>query len=271
MYKPGAVACIFIILLLSTAGCSILSTTPNPVVKQGATGEPSTADLPPLPEQYFAQPTGSLMSGPELTTPTLPERLPLIVPAQMTTINATSLNSTDSSGGTTNPGTNRSAAAVPVAQFTTNTALGYAPLTIQFRDSSLNIPVSWSWDFGDSSYAFLQNPSHTYTAGGEFPAVLTAANPAGSGSFSKNISVYAPGFSVTPDHGAAPLTVTFTDTGSGFPQPTGWFWDFGDGSTCLARNKVHQYGMAGTYTVKYRISGPAGTVWVNKTAAVTVT
>jgi PKD repeat protein len=271
MYNPAAVACMFIILLVSTAGCSILSTTPNTTGKQGIAGEASIADLPPLPEQYVAPPLGTPHAGPAVTTPTLRERLLLIVPEQKTTINGTGLSGTGTNSSTTGTSTGNSSASVPVAQFTTTTALGYAPFIVQFMDSSLNTPVSWSWDFGDNSYSFLQNPSHTYTTWGQYRVVLTAANAAGSSSFSSNISVFAPGFSVSPDHGAAPLSVTFTDVSSGYPHPTAWLWDFGDGSTCPSQNKIHTYILPGTYDVKLRISGPAGTVWVNRTAAVMVT
>jgi PKD repeat protein len=263
-------ACIFIILLISTAGCSILSITPNPAVKQGVSDEASSAELPPVPEQYVAPPVGTPETRLAVITPTLPGTLPRIVPAQLTTINGTGLSGNGTNSSTSDTSTTISSATVPVAQFTANTAMGYAPLTVQFMDSSLNIPASWSWDFGDTWYSFLQNPSHTYNAGGQYTVRLTAANGAGSSRFSSNISVYAPGFSVTPDHGAAPLTVTFTDTGSGSPQPTAWFWDFGDGSTCISQNKIHMYVQSGIYDVKLRISGPAGTIWVNKTAVVTV-
>jgi|WetSurMetagenome_2_1015567.scaffolds.fasta_scaffold64283_2 PKD repeat protein len=271
MYKPAAVACIFIILLASTAGCSILPATPNTTGKQGIAGEASTADLPQLPEQYVAPPLGTLRSGPTVTNPTLPERLPRILPEQRTTINGTGLSGNGTNASTTVTSTTISSASVPVAQFTANAALGYAPFTVQFMDSSLNTPVSWSWDFGDNSYSFLQNPSHTYNTGGQYRVILTAANAAGSSSFSNNTSVYAPGFSVSPDHGAAPLAVTLTNTGTGSPQPSTWLWDFGDGTTCASENKVHTYVLSGTYDVKFRVSGPAGTTWVNKTAAVTVT
>jgi PKD repeat protein len=206
-----------------------------------------------------------------VTPSTLPERLPPIVPEQRTTINGTGLSGNGTNSSTTGTSTTNSSASVPVSQFTTNTAMGYAPLTVQFMDSSLNLPVSWSWDFGDNSYSFLQNPSHIYNAGGQYRVILTAANAAGSSSFSSNISVYAPGFSVSPDHGAAPLAVTLTNTGSGYPQPSTWLWDFGDDSTCTSENKIHTYVQSGTYDVKFRVSGPAGTTWVNKTAAVTVT
>ena len=265
MYKPGIMSCFLIILLVSTAGCSILTTTPNPTIKQGISGEASTAELPPLPEQYVAPPPGTPETGPALSTPTLLPFLPLIVPAQMTTINGTGLSSNNPYSIPSIPN-----ASAPVVQFTTNMAMGYAPLIVRFADSSQNTPVSWSWDFGDNSYSFLQNPYHTYTVGGLYHVTLTAANAAGSGSFTSNISVYTPGFSINPDHGTAPLTVTFTDTGSGYPQPTTWFLDFGDGSNSTSQNIIHTYVLPGTYDVKFRISGPEGVVWVNKTAAVTV-
>jgi PKD repeat protein len=268
MYSPGLVAGIFIILILSTAGCSGHPSPANTTGKQGVAAEVPAA-LPPLPEQYNAVPAVTPQDRPAVTTPAVPEEIPLIEPAQISTINGTSLsNSSNSTSGTT---TTITGATVPVAQFTAGTAMGYAPLNIQFTDASLNNPSVWSWDFGDGASSFLQNPSHTYSAGGQFPVTLTAANSAGSDSFSSNISVFAPAFTAIPDHGAAPLAVTFTDTGSGYPPPTAWLWDFGDGITCPSQNKIHTYVLPGTYDVKLRITGPAGSVWVNRTSAVTVT
>ncbi len=47
--------------------------------------------------------------------------------------------------------------------------------------------------------------------------------------------------------GAAPLTVHFTDKSGG--SPTGWQWDFGDGSYSTLQNPVYTYNTPGTYTV----------------------
>ena len=45
--------------------------------------------------------------------------------------------------------------ALPVANFT----FLISGLVVAFTDGSLNAPVSWSWDFGDSTTSNIQNPS----------------------------------------------------------------------------------------------------------------
>jgi PKD repeat protein len=268
MYKSGTLACILIMMLVCTSGCSLSSGDQKNSSKPGISSE-SVAKIPELPDEYSAPPQARPKTGPASpVTPTLTEKIPDLVPAQRTTINGTdsSGNSTDSN--TTTPITD---ASVPVAQFISDVTAGYAPLAVRFTDASQNIPTAWSWDFGDRRTSFLQNPMHTYSTGGFYTVRLIAANKAGSSGYSGNISVYAPGFSAAPVNGKAPLTVTFTETGTGYPEPTEWNWDFGDGSACSSREKIHVYTSPGTYEVKLRISGTAGTTWVNRSAAVTVT
>jgi len=55
-----------------------------------------------------------------------------------------------------------------------------------------------------------------------------------------------------PVSGTVPLTVTFTDLSTG--SPTMWAWDFGDGTTDMIANPVHQYMIPGTYTVRLTVS-----------------
>lgn len=54
-------------------------------------------------------------------------------------------------------------------------------------------------------------------------------------------------FEATPASGPAPLTVSFTDTSTGYI--VGWGWDFGDGTTSFNQNPMHSYWENGTYTV----------------------
>ena len=58
-----------------------------------------------------------------------------------------------------------------------------------FMDQSTNSPTTWAWDFGDGTTSDLQNPSHTFTASGDFEVCLTASNEAGSGNSCQTVSV----------------------------------------------------------------------------------
>ena len=66
------------------------------------------------------------------------------------------------------------------------------------------------------------------------------------------------GFSADTTQGAAPLTVTFTDSSSN--SPTGWQWDFdNDGSTdATNQNPVYIFPAAGTYSVRLTAANAAG-------------
>lgn len=69
----------------------------------------------------------------------------------------------------------------PVADFTGTPSSGYAPLTVQFTDLSLNDPTSWSWDFGDGiGTSAEQNPSYAYINIGTYTVTLIATNAFGS-------------------------------------------------------------------------------------------
>ncbi len=68
---------------------------------------------------------------------------------------------------------------LPVANFSTNIISGYAPLTVQFNDSSQNA-TSWSWDFGDGQISSAQDPINTYYSAGTYTVSLIASNANGS-------------------------------------------------------------------------------------------
>jgi PKD repeat protein len=150
----------------------------------------------------------------------------------------------------------------PIANFVASPRSGAAPLAVAFTDASSNAPTSWSWNFGDSSTSTSQNPSHTYTSGGNYTVSLRATNSAGYDDESKAsyISVSGSGapvanFTGNPTSGTAPLNVAFTDSSSG--SPTSWSWNFGDSSTSTSQNPSHTYAV-GTYTVSLRATNAGG-------------
>lgn len=52
--------------------------------------------------------------------------------------------------------------------------------------------------------------------------------------------------------GAAPLTVHFTDRSPG--SPTGWQWDFGDGSSSIRQDPTHTFQTSGEYNVTLTVT-----------------
>jgi PKD repeat protein len=171
-------------------------------------------------------------------------------------------------------------APVEQANFTANTTSGFAPLAVQFNDTSKNSPIAWYWDFGDSTsnqpISDLQNPTHTFNIAGNHTVTLTTAtgvpNDQGSANSLKTstksmvINVLAPiapvsNFTATPMNGTAPLNVTFTDTSVNLP--TSWNWSFGDGQfhNGTTANPTHEYKnrTGGNYTVSLTASNAQGT------------
>jgi len=157
----------------------------------------------------------------------------------------------------------------PDADFTASPQSGAAPLTVQFTDTSLRA-AAWSWNFGDGATSTEQNPAHTFTAAGAYNVELTVTNEAGSSSRFMTITVTplppVADFTASPQSGAAPLTVQFTDASS---NAATWSWAFGDGSTSTSQNPSHTYSAAGTYTVTLTVTNAAGTSTKNTQIVVT--
>lgn len=71
-------------------------------------------------------------------------------------------------------------------------------------------------------------------------------------------------FSANPVTGAPPLPVQFTDLTSG--SPTGWRWNFGDGTRSTLQNPIHVYGGIGRYTVTLEVENRESQNIIRKTA-----
>ena len=117
----------------------------------------------------------------------------------------------------------------PVAEFTTDTSSGSAPLSVQFTDFSTGYAITGrAWDFDDDGTidSTEQNPVHTYTAAGTYTVNLTITNAAGSSTEVKTAYVTVTGpeepiLSITP--AASPLPIGKTTMVRVFigPLPTG--------------------------------------------------
>ncbi|WP_206319364.1 PQQ-dependent sugar dehydrogenase [Actinacidiphila epipremni] len=106
--------------------------------------------------------------------------------------------------------------ALPVAAASANRTSGPAPLAVNFSSSGSKDPaggsLTYTWDFGDGATSTAANPGHTYTAVGNYTAVLTVTNAAGKSATAS--------LAVTAGNTAPTLTIN--------SPPNGGLFDWGD-------------------------------------------
>ncbi len=132
----------------------------------------------------------------------------------------------------------------PVADFSVNSVC--LNQVAQFNDlstASIDAITSWKWYFGDGDSSSAQNPTHLYTAFGNYQVILIVDNGFCQDSDTLDVTVEAnPTAAFTPDvdNGCSRLTVNFTNASS--VNATTFTWDFGDGSPqVVARDTNHTY------------------------------
>ena len=120
--------------------------------------------------------------------------------------------------------------------------------TISFTDNSLN-PTSWSWNFGDSTFSSVQNPTHQYVSSGNHLVTLLVYNACDTDSVQININLPViqsanAAFTLTVDTCTGIVTFNNQSTNS-----LSFIWHFGDGDSSIQSNPTHQYAQSGNYNV----------------------
>jgi PKD repeat protein len=136
--------------------------------------------------------------------------------------------------------------------------------------------ASYSWTFGDGGTSTLQNPSHSYAAGGSYTATLRVTDNQGAASTTTSKTV-----TVTPPNQAPTANFTFSCSGLGCnftstsSDPDGsiasYSWTFGDGGTSTLQNPSHSYAAGGSYTATLRVTDNQGAASATTSKTVTVT
>jgi gliding motility-associated-like protein len=157
--------------------------------------------------------------------------------------------------------------AQPVVNFSATPLSGCFPLPVQFTD--LSAPGSgtitqWEWDFGDGNTSSLPNPSHTYTAAGNYNVSLRITNSNGC---IRNVTrlqyvqisngVHAGFSNSVPNSCTPPVNIAFQNLSTGTGALT-YQWNFGDGNTSAQANPSHNYNSAGNYTVQLIVTNSTG-------------
>ncbi|WP_172623124.1 PKD domain-containing protein [Flavisolibacter ginsenosidimutans] len=150
---------------------------------------------------------------------------------------------------------------IPKASFIADkTAFCQAPATVNFTDASQNA-VSYEWNFGDGATSSQQNPSHTYTAFGNYTVKLKTTNALGcadSSTLTVTISKPVITLSGLPQEGCVPYTANFVASVSSPDPVVTYAWDFGDGASSSAAAPSHTYTAQGTYTVTLKVTTQSG-------------
>ncbi len=157
--------------------------------------------------------------------------------------------------------------AKPTSNFSATPLTGCFPLPVSFTDLSTpgsGTITNWLWDFGDGNTSTSQNPSHTYSASGNYTVSLSVTNSNGcSKSFTRtsyvSISngVSAAFTSSIPSSCAAPQTITFQNQSTG-TGTISYLWSYGDGATATGLAPPHTYSAAGSYTVQLVVTNSTG-------------
>lgn len=172
-------------------------------------------------------------------------------------------------------------------------AFNYTPVcpgnSVNFTDASTTPAgsiVSWNWNFGDppsgpNNTSTLQNPSHTYNAGGPYTVTLVVVSTNGCiDTLVQTVNVnYQPVADFGMTGGCLNEGITFSDSSTVIGGTiTTWSWNFGDASTSTVQDPTHVYASSGTYNVTLIVTSNQGcmdtitlpaTIFGNPTAAFT--
>jgi gliding motility-associated-like protein len=144
------------------------------------------------------------------------------------------------------------------ASFTTPQAMCQGS-NIQFTNTSVPVPASVIWYYGDGNTSTQINGSHTYTSAGNYVVKVVANFGACTDSAIRNITILAKPVAAFASSDTAdckaPFTVNFTDEST---NATGYTWYFGDGNTSTQQNPSHTYNNTGRFTVKLVVTNANG-------------
>jgi gliding motility-associated-like protein len=132
---------------------------------------------------------------------------------------------------------------------------------MSFETETTSGATVWQWDFGDGNSSDQENPTHTYSAPGEYQVTLILQGGCQNDTVVRTVTVFDPptaSFVMDPDIVSTRTPATFIYNGSG---GTTFLWDFGDGSEVNQENSpTHLYGVDGFYTASLTTTDANGCV-----------
>jgi PKD repeat protein len=260
-------------------GFITVSSPPSPVIPVPVISADTTAGNAPLTVQFssadsiVASPTAYLWTFGDgntsvLANPEFTYSIPGTYDVALQVTNSSGTNTTTMTSYITV--SSPPSPVLPIPVITADTTTGNAPLNVQFSsaDSIVTMPTAYLWTFGDGNTSVQANPSHSYAVAGTYDVALSITNSSGTNVTTMNGYITAspapsgalplPAFTADTTSGAVPLTVQFSSAPSDVVSPTGYLWNFGDGSTSVLENPSHEYTAVGLYDVSFRITNSSG-------------
>jgi PKD repeat protein len=144
------------------------------------------------------------------------------------------------------------------AEATSSPLSGLAPLNVSLSATATGGTgvYVFDWDFGDGSvHSAEQNPSHTYSVGGDYVATVTVTDSA-SATASASVGISVTHHCWVACSASVPLATgaghTTSFVGSATPADcsgaVSYLWDLGDGQTSAQQSPSHAYAAAGLYS-----------------------
>jgi PKD repeat protein len=147
-------------------------------------------------------------------------------------------------------------------------------LTVDFTNTStVTGTPTFLWDLGDGNTSSIENPSHTYSADGDYTVCLTVTDDCATDSTCVIVSANSTPPCVDPTAAfsfSGDPSVDFTDMSSvtGSSIPVTYSWDFGDTGTSTDQNPTHLYTTNGNFTVELTVTDSCGTDVTSQTVTI---
>src|SRR5690554_1878217 len=164
-------------------------------------------------------------------------------------------------------------APTPSASFSINEPLLCSRKDINFTNNSTNTTgnTTYNWDFGDGNSSSATNPTHTYTAVGNYNVTLTVSNGPGCSNTTipqtvnvgetPIINISGSDISGDMQHcftAGDPVTNMDVDFVNYTTGAATHFWDFGDGNTSTDPAPTNNYGSFGVFDITYTATSADG-------------
>ena len=142
--------------------------------------------------------------------------------------------------------------------------------------SNCSTTTAWSWNFGDGFTSTQQSPCHTYAAVGTYTITLSATNPCGTSTFTKQVCIVATptaSFTLGTTTGCTPVTVSPVNNSSAIADciPPTFLWSVSYTATncgtapaslptSSATNPTFTFTNPGTYTITLTVTNSCGSI-----------